>query len=105
MAISDLLAPKQEQVLRSYLNDKWKTLILSGAVRSGKTYIDNLLFLMELRRISKLAKKLNKPNPMYILAGFSADTIYKNVIAEITTTFGLNIKFDRSGHFRLLVLR
>lgn len=63
MAISDLLAPKQEQVLRSYLNDKWKTLILSGAVRSGKTYIDNLLFLMELRRISKLAKKLNKPNP------------------------------------------
>ena len=64
MAISDLLAPKQEQVLRSYLNDKWKTLILSGAVRSGKTYIDNLLFLMELRRISKLAKKLNKPNPM-----------------------------------------
>lgn len=101
MAIKDLLAPKQEQVLRSYLNDNWKTLILSGAVRSGKTYIDNLLFLMELRRISRLAKKLNKPNPMYILAGFSADTIYKNVIAEITTTFGLNIKFDRSGHFRL----
>lgn len=33
MAISDLLAPKQEQVLRSYLNDKWKTLILRGTIQ------------------------------------------------------------------------
>ena len=55
MALRNLMTEKQIQVLKSYLNDDWKYMILSGAVRSGKTYIDNYIFLLELRKVRQRA--------------------------------------------------
>ena len=49
MSLSDLLTAKQQEVLQSYLHDDWRVLILSGAVRAGKTYISDWLFLLELK--------------------------------------------------------
>lgn len=57
MALNDVLTKKQAQAFKSYLTDDWRTLILSGAVRAGKTYIDNLIFTDELRRVRNLARK------------------------------------------------
>lgn len=57
MALINLLTKKQIEVLQSYLNDDWKYLILNGAVRAGKTVIDNYLFLLELKRIKQLAER------------------------------------------------
>lgn len=88
-------------VLKSYLHDDWKYMILSGAVRSGKTYIDNYIFLLELKRVAKIAKKQGDIQPKYILAGYSNGSIYNNVISEITNTFGIVPKYDRHGHFHL----
>nr|MDK8213941.1 PBSX family phage terminase large subunit [Enterococcus faecalis] len=82
MALENLMTKKQIQVLKSYLNDDWKAMILSGAVRSGKTYIDNYIFLLELRRVAELAKRTNDTNPKYILAGSSNGSIYNNIISE-----------------------
>jgi PBSX family phage terminase large subunit len=101
MALSDLMTPKQIKVLQSYLNDDWKYLILSGAVRSGKTYIDNYLFLLELKRVSNQAQQRSDPHPQYILAGFSSNSIYNNVIKELDTQFGIVMKPDRHGHYHL----
>lgn len=101
MTLKSLLTAKQIEVLQSYLHDDWKYLILSGAVRSGKTWIDNYLFLLELRRVSKLAKSLGDPSPQVILAGVSSNTIYNNVISALNSQFGLDIKTDRHGHYRL----
>lgn len=101
MALKQLLTTKQEEVLRSYLNDKWKYLILSGAVRAGKTVIDNYLFLLELRRIRRLADKQGDKHPQYILAGYSSNTIYDNVIAAIDSYFGIDVDTDRHGHYHL----
>lgn len=95
------MTEKQIAVLKSYLNDDWKYLILSGAVRSGKTYIDNYIFLLEMKRVSKLAKENGDVNPKYILAGYSNGSIYNNVISELTNTFGIDPKFDRHGHFHI----
>lgn len=95
------MTEKQIAVLKSYLHDNWKYLILSGAVRSGKTYIDNYIFLLEMKRVSELAKKSGKVNPKYILAGYSNGSIYNNVISELTNTFGIEPKFDRHGHFHI----
>lgn len=77
-------------------------MILSGAVRSGKTYIDNWLFLMELRRVSKLAKQDGVRKPLYILAGFSSNSIFTNVIAALNNQFGIDLKPDRHGHFHFM---
>ena len=88
-------------MLQSYLNDDWKYLILNGAVRAGKTVIDNYLFLLELKRIKKLAEREKEPHPQYILAGYSSNSIYTNVISSIENQFGIVINTDRHGHYHL----
>lgn len=87
--------------MQSYLNDDWKYLILNGAVRAGKTVIDNYLFLLELKRIKKLAEIEKEPHPQYILAGYSSNSIYTNVISSIENQFGIVMKTDRHGHYHL----
>lgn len=101
MALINLLTKKQIEVLQSYLNDDWKYLILNGAVRAGKTVIDNYLFLLELKRIKQLAEKEKEPHPQYILAGYSSNSIYTNVISSIENQFGIVMNTDRHGHYHL----
>lgn len=101
MALRNLMTSKQIEVLKSYLNDDWKYMILSGAVRSGKTFIDNYIFMLELRRVHKMALQDGTANPKYILAGYSNGTIYNNVISELENTFGIEVNYDRRGHFHL----
>lgn len=88
-------------MLQSYLNDDWKYLILNGAVRAGKTVIDNYLFLLELKRIKKLAEIEKEPHPQYIFAGYSSNSIYTNVISSLENQFGIVMKTDRHGHYHL----
>lgn len=101
MSLADVLTEKQQAVLQSYLHDDWRVLILSGAVRAGKTWISDWLFLLELKRVRELAKKNGDPHPIVILAGYSSNSIYTNVIASIEKSFGLTMKTDRHGHYRL----
>lgn len=101
MTLTNLLTKKQIEVLQSYLNDDWKYLILNGAVRAGKTVIDNYLFLLELKRIKKLAEQEKEPHPQYILAGYSSNSIYTNVISSIENQFGIVMNTDRHGHYHL----
>jgi PBSX family phage terminase large subunit len=101
MAIDNLLTVKQQEVLQSYLHDDWRVLILSGAVRAGKTYISDWIFLLELRRVARLAKAQNNPHPVVILAGYSSNSIYTNVIVSIENEFGVELKPDRHGHYHL----
>lgn len=101
MSLADVLTEKQQAVLQSYLHDDWRVLILSGAVRAGKTWISDWLFLLELKRVRKLAQKNGDPHPIVILAGYSSNSIYTNVIASIEKSFGLTMKTDRHGHYRL----
>lgn len=98
-SIDALLTQKQQTVLQSYLHDDWRVLILSGAVRAGKTYISDWIFLLELRRVASLAKKRHDTHPIVILAGYSSNSIYTNVIASIENEFGLKLKTDRHGHY------
>lgn len=100
VTIHKVLTDKQQIVLQSYLHDDWRVMILSGAVRAGKTYISDWLFLMEIRRVAKMAKKRHDPHPIVILAGYSSNSIYTNVIASIESEFGIEFKTDRHGHYR-----
>lgn len=101
MTVADLLTKKQAKVLKSYLTDDWKILILNGAVRSGKTFINNFIFMYEMKRVKALAEQEGEPNPKYILAGFSNGTIKTNVLSELENTFGIELKPDRNGHYNI----
>ena len=101
MGMNNLFTPKQQEVLHTYLNGDFKMMILTGAIRSGKTFIDNFLFLYELRRVAKQAKERSKIHPQYILAGASSGSIQNNIINSLNNQFGINLTPDRHNHFHL----
>lgn len=101
MALNDYFNEKQLEVVKDYLTKDFGMMILSGAVRSGKTFVDNWLFIMELKRVSKLAKQRGDKHPQVILAGYSSNTIYNNVISSIENQMGLELKPDKHGHYHL----
>lgn len=96
-----VLTKKQYQVLYSYFKDNWKYMVLTGAKRAGKTYINNYIFFYEIRRVAELAEKNNDSHPQYILAGYSSNSIYTNIISSIANQFGIELKTDRHGHYHL----
>lgn len=99
--LTNLFTEKQARAIKTYLNEDFRMMILTGAIRSGKTFINNYLFVMDLKRASQLAKKLDDKHPQYILAGYSSGTIYNNIISSISTQFGLDLKPDKHGHYHL----
>lgn len=101
MSLNDVFTPKQKEIIHAYLNEDFKYMILAGAVRSGKTYVDNYLFLMDLKRAKAMAKRKGDKHPQYILAGYSSGTIYNNVISSLEKQFGFDLRTDRHGHYNL----
>lgn len=97
----NLYTEKQVQALKTYAQQSFKIMILSGAVRTGKTVIDNDIFLMELQRVKELATKMGIDEPIYILAGYSSTTITNNVLNPLENKYNLTFKFDKNGAFHL----
>lgn len=82
-------------------NHKWKLMINYGAVRAGKTFVDNFIFLFELKHAAEVAKEQGVAHPQYILAGVDAGAINSNIIIEMFNTFGLTFKFNRFNAFEV----
>lgn len=101
MALVDIYNPKQIDVLNKTIKNDWFITLLHGAKRSGKTKINNDLFLFELRRVRKIADKEGVKEPMYILAGVSSATIQKNILQELYNMYNIEPKFDKHGNFKL----
>ena len=74
---------------------RWpKILILEGAVRSGKTYVNNILFYFDIRMHTGERKK-------YMVTGHTIGSIKRNVIEPMNDQFGLDVKLnnvDNSFH-------
>lgn len=97
-----MLTPKQQTVLhQAFNNQSWRLMINYGAVRAGKTIVDNIIFLYEVRRVAEQAAAKNVDNPLYILAGVSSKTIWNNVLIPLMNTFDLNFQFDNHNNFKL----
>ena len=99
--INRVLTKKQQEIYSEVGNRDWFMLILHGAKRSGKTQLNNDLFLRELIRVKKIADMERVEKPQYILAGFSKSTIYQNVLIELSSKYGIDFKFDKLGNFIL----
>ena len=101
MSINNLFTQKQQDVWCDLNREDWFVAVLHGAVRSGKTYLNNYIFLNEVRRVGLMAKENNIEKPMYILAGYSMGSIQDNILSELSNVFGIEIKVDRFNSFTL----
>ena len=101
MDLNRLYTPKQIEILKRTNTEDFFILSLHGAKRTGKTVINNDIFLRELIRVRKIADNLKIKEPMYILAGVSSKTIQNNVLQEIYNRYQLDIKFDKHNSFTL----
>ena len=102
MELNNLYTEKQLKVLNRALSKDFFLLIQHGAKRAGKTITNNDLFLLELKRVKKIANKLGIKEPQYILAGNSQGSIERNVLTELSNKYGLEFKFDKYNSFELL---
>lgn len=96
-----IYTPKQQTIFKRCVNDDWFMLINHGAKRSGKTVLDNDLFLQELIRVRQKADELRIDMPQYILAGATLGTIQQNILTELTNKYGITFKFDKLNNFML----
>lgn len=99
--ISDIYSKRQIEVLKQTINKDWFIALLHGAKRSGKTKMNNDLFLFELRRVRKIADAEGVKEPMYILAGVSSSTIQKNILQELYNMYSIEPKLDKHNSFKL----
>lgn len=101
LELNNIYSPKQIEVLKTCHNADWFMLINHGAKRSGKTQLDNDLFLKELMRVKGNANNLGIDTPQYILAGYSLGNIQDNILTELSNKYGFEFKFDRFNNFTL----
>ena len=93
---------KQLEIIKRSNREDWYMIINHGAVRAGKTKLDNTLFLKELIRVKQNALRDGVERPMYILGAVSSGTLQTNILREISDDYGHEFNFDRHGNFTLL---
>lgn len=88
------LSPKQREIVEEYKREKPKLLILEGAVRSGKTWLNNLLFgaMVEAHKGEGLH---------FIITGHTQSSVKRNVLDPLSEITGADCKTDNAGTFRL----
>lgn len=101
MSIDRIYHAKQQQVLRRAMGGDYFMLINHGAKRSGKTVLDNDLFLYELIRAKRNAFAAGVQNPQYILAAADIGSIHRNILNELTGKYGMEFHFDKFNRFML----
>lgn len=101
MNLNAIYTPKQIEVMKACRAADWFMLVNHGAKRSGKTQLDNDIFLQELMRVRKVADQQGITTPQYILAGYTMGNIQDNILTELSNKYGLDFKFDRYNNFNL----
>lgn len=99
--LNELYTPKQLDTFRFAVNNDYFMLINHGAKRTGKTVLDNDLFLYELRRIKRIAAGRGIMEPQYILAGADLGALNRNVLIELTNKYGIEFHFDKHNRFKM----
>lgn len=101
--VKKLFTPKQKEVISIAHRPDLKLLIHHGGTGSGKTYVNNYLFLQALKQVRAEADRtLGKTfKPKVILAGYKRENITNNIIMPLVDEFGIEVKYDQDGNFEL----
>lgn len=84
------LTKKQKEVMNSFIHEKPKILVASGAKRAGKTFVLILLFLMLIARYEN--KGLS-----FIIGGATQASIRRNVLDDMESILGKELKLDKTN--------
>lgn len=84
------LTNKQLEVVNSVKTENPKILICSGAKRSGKTFILNILFLAHIAKYKDM-------DLSFILGGASQSAIRRNVLDDLEKILGKQLKLNKSN--------
>lgn len=84
------LTKKQEEVFRSFLIEKPKILVASGAKRAGKTYVFILIYLAHIAKFQ--GKGLS-----FIIGGPTQAAIRRNVLDDMEVILGKSLTLDKSN--------
>lgn len=101
MSLQKSFSNKQLYALSAYKYRRPRFLINHGAVRTGKTTIDNFIFLNELKKIQRYCCERGIRYPQYILGGASVKKIEENVLREIRNNYNLQINLNKHNEFEL----
>lgn len=74
--LRDTLSPRQLEVLQYYATKSPRMLILEGAVRSGKTFLNNLLWIEYINRYRDKGK-------IFIMSGVTRSSLENNVLYDL----------------------
>jgi len=88
------LSPKQGKILRYDYQVRPKITILEGAVRSGKTVINNGMFYNMVRANTGACHD-------YIITGHTIGSITRNVLKPLSEDFGINTKLSTFNTFEM----
>lgn len=99
-SLNKVYTERQLDVLKRVWNDDFFICGLHGAKRSGKTVVNNDVFISEVLRVREIADRLDIEEPMYILAGTSSTSIQNNILQELYNKYDFEPKFDKHGAFR-----
>lgn len=86
------LCDKQWEVIHYFNQEQPQHLILEGAVRSGKTYADMLLWYSHVFGFEP-------PGKDFILTGYTIGSIERNIIAPFSAILDKSITLDQFGRF------
>lgn len=100
--IDRIYTPKQQEIYHRCISDDFFMLINHGAKRTGKTILNNDLFIRELIRVRDIADKQGIEKPMYIVSGATLGTIQNNILTELYNKYNLDVRFDKHNNFTLL---
>ena len=92
--MDEFFTPKQQTIYENYQRSRPQIQILEGAVRTGKTVLNNRLFI---RRIATAHDKRRH----YLLTGHTIGAIQRNVLEPMSEELGKSIKMDNHNQFRL----
>ena len=84
------LTQKQKEVLETFKTEQPRITILSGAKRSGKTYINNLLMLSHIAKFAGQEKN-------FLVVGATAGSVWRNVMNDWETMLSHEFKRLKDG--------
>lgn len=84
------LTEKQKEVLEAFKQEQPRITVLSGAKRSGKTYINNILMLSHIAKFANQEKN-------FLIVGATSGSVWRNVMNDWETMLSCNFKQLKDG--------
>lgn len=88
------LSTKQEEVIRYWNRERPLILINEGAVRSGKTVVNNMIFLRHV--LGFMGRSVD-----FIVTGHTVPAVVRNVLQPMADMFGIDTRLNSYNQFSL----